>query len=183
MMHGAPLGTDALAGIAARLGADVAFFAGSTGLARGEGIGERLSALAPLEPRELVVAVPPVGVPTGPAYGWVAASRASGGTSEPLPDLGALDWSRIEGLAGNDFHAVVADHVPEVGALAEVMVGIGLTGVLLSGSGSALFGFPTPGLSAADAAKRLTESTVGTRAWAVGTLGVLPPPQSRASRG
>lgn len=177
VMHGGLLGGERLRRVASGLGADVAFFAGSAGLARGEGIGDRLTPLPALEARELVVAVPGTPVPTGPAYGWLAASRGGGGASEPLPALDTVDWGALDGLAGNDFHDVVAARIPEVATLALEMVEAGLEGVLLSGSGSALFGFPGTGASAEEVAARLSGTRPGVRAWAARTLAALPEPR------
>lgn len=205
-MHGAPLGPSGIAEIGSDLGADVPFFCGSAGLARGEGIGERLTPLPALPVRHLIVAVPPVPVPTAGAYGWLAAARAPAGpTAEPAGatrtteaadpvvdavrrDLDRLSgsgtpptWHDIDVLASNDFHDVVADRVPDVGAVIERLEAVGLDGVLLSGSGGAVFGFlPGDGEPSGESERvveQLRETLPGVRTFAVRTLPTLPPPE------
>ncbi|HKK93876.1 MAG TPA: 4-(cytidine 5'-diphospho)-2-C-methyl-D-erythritol kinase [Longimicrobiales bacterium] len=201
-MHGALLGVEGISRIGAELGADVPFFCGVAGLARGEGIGERLTPLPALPERDLVVAVPAVPVPTAGAYGWLASARESaaraprasgeGGPQrlETLADpTGAPTWADIDRIASNDFHTVVADQVPEVARLIERLEDAGLEGVMLSGSGSAVFGFlprATDGSIDPDgrrvAVDRITRHVraelSGVRTFAATTLGTIPGPET-----
>jgi 4-diphosphocytidyl-2C-methyl-D-erythritol kinase len=87
---------------------------------------------------------------------------------------------------GNDFHAVVSDQVPAVAEVAQAMEAAGLEDVLLSGSGSAVFGFPP-----ATAAENVTTSIVATlraalpdaSVFAVTTLSAMPAPYPATARG
>lgn len=184
-MHGEPLGPGGIARLGAELGADVPFFCGSAGLARGQGIGEQLTPLPALSERKLLVVVPPVPVPTAGAYGWIADARSSTGeprgTLDRLADVGvAPTWDDVDRLASNDFHAVVADRVPAVAAAIEQLEAAGLDGVLLSGSGSAVFGFLPRSGDTAMAAERVTERLrgvlPGARIFAARTLRTIPGP-------
>ncbi len=187
-MHGAPLRAEGISRIGVELGADVPFFCGVAGLARGEGIGERLTPLPPLPERGLVVAVPPVPVPTGGAYGWLASVRDASATppgtsgAETPVDLGKVadptmvpTWEEVGRVASNDFHEVVAGKVPEVARLIEQLDEAGLEGVMLSGSGSAVFGF----LPAVDAAvERVRTALPEVRTFVARTLSTIPEPES-----
>jgi 4-diphosphocytidyl-2C-methyl-D-erythritol kinase len=96
--------------------------------------------------------LPPFSVNTAAAYGWLAAARETEGHAEgvevagPALDAAVLspealsDWSVIEGLATNDFEAVVAARHPSIGAIVERLRGFGCAPALMSGSGSSVFG-------------------------------------------
>ncbi len=177
-MHGAPLGAVRIAEIGAGLGADVPFFCRGEALARGRGIGERLDPLGALPPRDVVVVVPPVPVPTAEAYGWLAAARRAGrsGSAARSGDrlsavAGGPTWPGVEHALGNDFHDVVAKRVPEVATVVRAMGAAGLRHVLLSGSGSAVFGFPADSL-----ADSLAEALPEARVFRATTLERLSPP-------
>jgi 4-diphosphocytidyl-2-C-methyl-D-erythritol kinase len=200
-MHGGPLGTERIADIGVTLGADVPFFCGEAALARGQGIGERLDPLAAMPPRDLIVVVPEVPVPTASAYGWLAANRREGapgaepgrGAGRPIAvpiEGGALGrgrfepaWSAIDHLIGNDFHAVVAARVPAVAAAVRALEAVGLEHVLLSGSGSAVFGFPTDDIDTSGVVDRLRSALPEARIFPATTLDAMPAPYVAGERG
>jgi len=99
------LGRTALMAQAARLGADVPFFVFGRN-ALGEGIGERLSALA-LPPAWYLVLVPPVSVSTRDVF---AAAALTGDTKS----LKITPF--FQGLGKNDLEPVVTARYPEVAA-------------------------------------------------------------------
>ncbi|MGA0920638.1 MAG: 4-(cytidine 5'-diphospho)-2-C-methyl-D-erythritol kinase [Gemmatimonadaceae bacterium] len=137
-----PLSPAALLTIAVRLGADVPFLAVEAPVALAWGRGERLLALPPLPSRELLLVVPPFGVNTGAAFGWVAAQRQGEPISAPAP-LAADDlarWDRIVPLAANDFEGAVGAHHPAIGSCLDALRAAGATIARLSGSGSTVFG-------------------------------------------
>jgi len=136
--------TDAgeLAEIGARLGADVPFFL-TGGTALGTGTGADIRPLADAPKMDLVIVAPGVHVPTAEAY------RALGAPA--LTKVGALvnlsvsrteaDFSdSLSGVWSNDFEAVVVRLYPEIGRARERLVGSGAARVMLSGSGSSVFG-------------------------------------------
>ena len=136
--------TDAgeLAGIGARLGADVPFFL-TGGTALGTGTGTDIRPLADAPKMHLVIVAPGVHVSTAEAYGALGAPALT--KVEPLVNLSV---SRTEadfpdslcGVWSNDFEAVVVRLHPEIGRAREALEGAGARRVMLSGSGSSVFG-------------------------------------------
>lgn len=128
-----------------RLGSDVPFFLGDSPLALGRGRGEALAPLPPLPEASLVLALPPVHVATGEAYGTLAGWRASGrapSAKGPRPDadLRVTGWDAVAGLAHNDFEAMVAGSRPDIAASLARLREAGAAFALLSGSGGASCG-------------------------------------------
>jgi len=182
-----PADRAALGRIALSLGSDVPFFLGSSPLARATGRGEVLGPLAPLPTAHVVLVLPPVHVSTADAYRALAEARARGPTrANPLPDeefrsdtgdaLPSLErWSDVEAALANDFEPVIAARHPEVRRALTELVASGARGTLLSGSGSACFGF-FPDRAGAEAAARYLSASLGWRCGAVRTLTRLPTP-------
>ena len=138
-----PLGTDALLNLAATLGADVPFLTCEHAYALGWGRGERLLALRPPPSREVMLLVPPFGVNTAEAYDWLAASRSavqSAVVARLLDPMSLGTWEELAPLACNDFEPVVRARHPEVGIMAAALRASGCAPVLMSGSGSTVFG-------------------------------------------
>lgn len=126
--------------LAARLGADVAFFASGAPLALGWGRGERLFRLAPLPSAPALIAVPQIAVATPDAYKWWDAMHPEPATRGPLVlDADAFSgWGRIGRLGGNDFELPVFGRHPPLRALYEKLAATKPYWVRLSGSGSAV---------------------------------------------
>jgi len=137
-----PLSPAALLTVAVRLGADVPFLALEAPVALAWGRGERMLALPPLPSRELLLVVPPFGVNTAAAFGWVAAQRQGQPISAPAPLEGddLTRWDRIAPLAANDFEAVVVAQHQAIGSCLDALRTAGATIARLSGSGSTVFG-------------------------------------------
>ena len=127
---------------AARLGADVPFFASGAALAVAWGRGERQFRLPAPPSLPALIAVPPVQVSTPDAYAWW--DDQSHGVSAPTRGPVSLDvealstWGSIGRLGGNDFETVVFGKHPELRALYERMAQTGPVWVRLCGSGSAI---------------------------------------------
>ncbi len=154
--------------IAAALGADVPFFlTGGTALA--EGLGERITPLAPLAADwPLVLVKPNAGVSTAAAYAALDAvmgREAGGATQRRL--LGQQVFS-------NDFEAVILPAYPEVAAayaaLSQTAEGGESFKPLLCGSGSALFLRASSPAAAEQIAARITAAEVG-KVWVTQTIG------------
>ena len=126
--------------LAARLGADVAFFASGAPLALAWGRGQRLYRLATLPAAPALVVLPPVAVATPDAYRWWdEAQRDAAPRGAVLLDADALgSWGSIGRLAGNDFELPVFGKHPEIRALFERLAATGPLWVRLCGSGSAV---------------------------------------------
>lgn len=136
--------TDAgeLAEIGARLGADVPFFLHG-GTALGTGTGTDIRPLEDAPKMHLVIVAPGVHVSTAKAYGALGALALT--KVEPLVNLSV---SRTEAdfpdslcdVWSNDFETVVVRLYPEIGRAREALTGAGAERVMLSGSGSSVFG-------------------------------------------
>jgi 4-diphosphocytidyl-2-C-methyl-D-erythritol kinase len=125
-----------LFGLAFKLGADVPFFL-SPGLAEGRGVGEKLRQLEPLS-LNLVVVNPGIAVSAADAYRHLRPEEW-----QPELPLGAL----LEALRGgeelpywNTLEKPVFRLEPALAQLKSELQKAGLFGVLMSGSGSTLFG-------------------------------------------
>jgi 4-diphosphocytidyl-2-C-methyl-D-erythritol kinase len=160
-----------LAEIGARLGADVPFFL-TGGTALGTGTGTDIRSLEDAPKMHLAVVAPGVHVSTAEAYGALGAPALT--KVEPLVNLPV---SRTEadfpdslcGVWSNDFEAVVVRLYPEIGRAREGLAGAGARRVMLSGSGSSVFGvFESKGEAAR--ARETLESESGWEVFACETL-------------
>ena len=151
----------ALAALALGLGSDVPFFLlGAPARARGQG--ERLTPLLAPDggpwrcPFWLVVAVPPVHVPTGEAFAHVVPDDA------PRPDLAAAvvsgDLARWRAELANDFQTPVEAAFPGIAEARRALLSAGAGYASLSGSGSAVFGAFAAEAAARAAARALAAS-------------------------
>jgi 4-diphosphocytidyl-2-C-methyl-D-erythritol kinase len=183
LLYGTAMSAGGLAALGAELGADVAFFAGSRGVAIGEGRGDRLRALPGLPERSLVLGLPPVHVATGPAYHALAHAR-EGGLPVPPPLLEGrvpAGWTELDALAVNDFEAVVPRAHPPVAEALDALRAEGSVPALLSGSGGAVFGGLPAGREPSAMVEALARRAPGIRWIPVRTLDRLPEP-SRVER-
>ena len=129
--------------IAASLGADVPFLTGDAPVALAWGRGERMLALPPFPPRDVLLVLPDFAVPTADAYAWLAEARAGGATTGggALIATDALSsWAGVTGLATNDFEPVVSRRHPEIGRAVAALRAQRARIAMLSGSGSTIFG-------------------------------------------
>lgn len=137
-----PLSDANLATIAFRLGADIPFLTTDAPFALAWGRGERLLTLNPLPAREVVLCLPPFGVETAAAFGWIAEARKQEPLRAPAP-LRAADldrWDGIVRLAHNDFETPVIHRHPAIAACLEALTAAGARIARMSGSGSTVFG-------------------------------------------
>ena len=131
-----------LQSLAAELGSDVPYFLHG-GMAVGSGRGEKIDLLPDIPSSNLVVLFPGVHVSTVEAY----RSLNLGLTSETEDNrIHRFCGQMIENknyLAGifNDFEASILPAYPYIGEALKFLRQQGATGTLLSGSGSAVFGF------------------------------------------
>src|SRR5437899_466525 len=125
---------------AARLGSDVAFFAGGAALAVAWGRGERQFRLPAPPALPALIAMPPLQVATPDAYAWWDEQHGSPEPRGPVTlDADALStWGSIGRLGGNDFEPVVFAKHPQLRTLYERLAETGPVWVRLCGSGSAV---------------------------------------------
>jgi 4-diphosphocytidyl-2-C-methyl-D-erythritol kinase len=144
---------------AVRLGADVAFFTGGSGVALAWGRGERQFRLPAPPALPALVAVPAIQVATPDAYKWWDEQNPSPVSRGPVTlDADALStWGSIGRLGGNDFEATVFGKHPELRTLYERMAETGPVWLRLCGSGSAVAAVYKKESERDDAAQRLGE--------------------------
>lgn len=126
--------------LAARLGADVAFFASGAATALAWGRGERLFQLPSPPAAPALLALPPLGIATPDAYRWWdelhRTPEPRGAVVLDAPALAA--WGSVGRLGGNDFELPVFGRHPALRALFERMAATHPYWVRLCGSGSAV---------------------------------------------
>jgi 4-diphosphocytidyl-2-C-methyl-D-erythritol kinase len=140
-MWGLRLGADDLVPLAERLGADVPFFLRG-GTALGEGRGERTSPMPFAGPLRLLLGIPPFGIVTREAYGWVDAhlTPSSKDVSVKPSTGGKLSPENDFRWGVNDLECGVFERWPDLLAFRDGLFRGGATTALLSGSGSTVFG-------------------------------------------
>lgn len=139
---GLGLSLDELERLGASLGADVAFGIRG-GAARGRGRGDELSPLPAPPECEVVVLQPPFGLATGPVYrAWDSDQPrvAPGAASRMAEALQTGSYADMVKALANDLEPAACSLEPALLPLREAMRSAGCDGVLLSGSGSCLFG-------------------------------------------
>ena len=137
-----PIPHDALLDLASKIGADVPFLSTDSAMALAWGRGERMLALPPLPPRDVLLLTPPFGISTADAYSWIAEER--GDDYNPVAGELTLDmflqWNNVLKIARNDFEPVVIEKQPLVRTLLSSLRSLGASMAMLSGSGSTVFG-------------------------------------------
>jgi 4-diphosphocytidyl-2-C-methyl-D-erythritol kinase len=135
---GNPYATAQLAGLGARIGADVSFFVYGRP-ARVGGVGEQIAPLDAWASLSLVVCSDGYPLSTKLVYSKVAPSLT---THRPDSNIAALviDRESITELLVNDLEAAAAQIHPEVLSLKARLLEQGARGALMTGSGSAVFG-------------------------------------------
>ena len=140
-LHSVGLTDDELCEMGLKLGADVPFcLRGGTMLA--QGIGEKLSALAPMPHCWVVLCKPPFAVPTKEVY------QAIDSVDIPAhPDnkgmIAALEQGDYKGICGrlsNVMEAVTAAKRRQIGEIKSCLLENGADGALMSGSGPTVYG-------------------------------------------
>jgi len=151
---GSPLDSSELGRLGGTIGSDVPFFVSGAAMAIGWERGRRILPVPAPPSRPVLVVVPPDGLPTAEAYGWLTEdeSRRTARAFE-WPEVDRLDrWDVLESLATNDFERVVFRKKPELEEARDALRQAGAAIAMLSGSGSCLFGVfrDTSDLDAAD---------------------------------
>jgi len=163
--------TDALLQMAMPLGSDVPFLTTTAPWALAWGRGERLLAIAPLATRPVVLALPPFGVATASAYGWLVGTRARWAPHPALFTREALrSWEHVAALATNDFEPVVCQRHPQLAGIIAELRRAGSSIATISGSGSTVFGI---GVDVPDIS--LLQQTLGVPVMATQTLERIEP--------
>ena len=154
---GEPLAKAQLLEAAALLGSDVPVFLSPSPTTLAWGRGDRLLALPALPEASVVLALPPLRIPTPEAFAalveWRREQTARGAAARgaALLDPASLGgWGGVAGAAENDLQDPVFSRWPGLAPLCGALESSGAGMALLSGSGSALFAvFPREGTAAA----------------------------------
>lgn len=144
---------------AVKIGADVPYcIMGGTALA--EGIGEVLSKLPPMPDCMILIAKPPIDVPTKFVYGNLRANEL-----ESHPDIdamiGDLKENNLEHMCqimGNVLETVTIPAYPVIDEIKKLMTESGAVGAMMSGSGPTVFGIFTDQESAKRAETAVRDS-------------------------
>lgn len=170
-MLAALFGIDApgrMGAVAVSLGADVPFFLDPQP-SRVRGIGEIIAPLEGFPTLHLVIAVPPVEVPTGPIFKALKPAQWSG--PAPEEDVRAILAGRISAsLLVNDLAPVAIERHPEIGQLKELLEESGARAASMTGSGGAVFGVFDSAEAAADGSERMRSKVPTARIFAVHSL-------------
>jgi len=127
--------------LAAALGSDVPFFL-LGGTAVGIGRGTELFPLPDGPSREGLLLAPPVHVSTAEAYRRLSPRLTAELQESTIFSFQSLVWDRgVPDNPCNDFEAVVFEEYSQLADLKRRLVRTGASPVLMSGSGSAIFGF------------------------------------------
>lgn len=125
-----------LIAIGVKIGADVPFFLmGGTVMA--EGIGEKMTPLENLEERRITIVIPAIKVPTALIFSHFNL------TSKPIKSkIDTFITSKKLEVLENNLEKTTFELFPEVRMIKKKMQTMGFKLVLMSGSGSAVFGVP-----------------------------------------
>jgi 4-diphosphocytidyl-2-C-methyl-D-erythritol kinase len=145
--------SDRLAKIAVGLGADVPFFLDPRP-SHVSGIGERVAPLEKFPKLHLVLAVPPIEVPTREIFSVLKRENWSGAASEH--DIAAILQGEItERHLVNDLEAPAMQLYPAIARLKALLRECGAEATSMTGSGGAVFGIFEDAASATRAAESL----------------------------
>ena len=134
-----------LSALAAKLGADVPFFlTGSAALC--EGIGEIITPINTAKNLSLVIVKPSVSVPTPEAYKKVKLPFNNPQSVKAIKtaiETGCFGFKEAKELCFNRFEELVFGDYPEIAKVKKILTDAGCF-AMMSGSGSAVFGFFSP---------------------------------------
>ena len=156
-MFGEPFDTAALIKIGAEVGADVPFCV-KRGTCLAGGTGDVISSCTPMPDCAIVVAVPTdEKISTAQAYGRIDKTNGSGDISKMLKALSECSLDGIGKAAFNKFELIMPES-SKVPAIKQALSSFGARAVLMSGSGSAVFGLFDDVPRAKSAVESLSES-------------------------
>jgi 4-diphosphocytidyl-2-C-methyl-D-erythritol kinase len=157
-----------LGALAVKLGADVPFFL-DPAPARVHGIGELIEPFDQFAPVELVIAVPPLTVPTADVFKRLPREAWSGPASSATVDAIATGRVHADQLV-NDLAGVAKARWPVIAELQKSLEHAGAIAAAMSGSGGAVFGVFATASDAARAAEEIRARNPAARVFAVSTL-------------
>ncbi len=169
-LFGKRLDDEARGQAAFEVGADVPFFF-ARGPAWVEGVGERVRPLMEAPELWLVIVWPAAFLPTARVFSRFRKGLTSRGRP---PRIAQFDFRGVGAVLRNDLQPVAVLEAPVVGRALEFLKRTGTSHVLVSGSGSAVFGLFRERRQAVNAAEAL-RSAPETRGWTVRVVRTLRP--------
>ncbi|MFN2353260.1 MAG: 4-(cytidine 5'-diphospho)-2-C-methyl-D-erythritol kinase, partial [Desulfopila sp.] len=125
--------------MATSLGADVPFFVQDASSVLAAGIGEKMVAVPPLRDATFILVHPGIGISTAAIFAKFALTRAQkNSTLTGFQKLCPEDLSHVP--LENDLEEVTIGLFPIIGEIKKVLESLGAETVLMSGSGSTVFG-------------------------------------------
>lgn len=182
-LYGFPLVQEELRELAGSIGADVAFcLNGGTMWAAGRG--DILEELPPAPFMELVLAKPSAGVNTKEAYHRFDREGTPSSLEREVwtKVLSGSNPEQIASLLTNDLEEISIRMVPEIGEIKRIMRDYGCYGVLMSGSGSAVFGL-VHGKELAQAVARELKAQGYSQVWTAAAVTSVPLKQRHQKNG
>jgi len=170
-LWGLAAGGDELAGLGARLGADVPFFL-TGGTALGTGTGTEITPLEDAPERHLLIVTPGARVSTAEAYKALnarALTKADRAANLSVSRAESQIRDSLRGVLTNDFEPAVFGLHPEIARARDALAGAGARPAALSGSGSSVFGVFESG-GEAEGALALLRAEPGWRVFRCATL-------------
>lgn len=171
-ISGLNLEKEKLSSLAKEIGSDVNFFLAQKARAIGRGRGELIAPLKAKRKLHLVLVNPGLEIKSK----WVY-QRLRLGLTRPRDDvkilLRALEKSDLDGLSDalfNRLEEVVLPHAKIIVRIKEALNSLGIRAVLMSGSGSSVFGIVGTGKEAKDLAQALSRREKKWRTFALETL-------------
>lgn len=159
---GLGLSTERLMAIGVKLGADVPFFVfGKTALA--EGIGEILTPIEAVPPLWMVIVNP--NIPVSTAWVYQSLRLTERWNSDNIPRF-FKDVVDVCAILSNDLEAVTIGKYPVIGEIKTMLLALGASGALMSGSGPTVFGL----FSSEEGAQNAAQSIGGSSGWFVAVV-------------
>jgi len=156
--------------LAAQLGSDVPFFL-QGGAAVALGRGTELYPLPDCPPRRGLLIAPGVHVSTAAAYRALAPRLTTESQQNKIVSFQSRVWSEFgDGAAAtgaNDFETVVFEQFPQLARLKQRLVKLGANPAMMTGSGSALYGF----FGAREQIRLAAKSFAGERVFPISLVG------------
>jgi len=159
-----------IARVAVKIGADVPFFLKPVP-ARVTGIGERIAPLGAMTPLDLVVAIPPIEVPTAEVFGDLKPEHWSGAATED--EVRAIMAGAVSRhLFVNDLAVVAMERWPEIARVKKQLEDAGARAAAMTGSGAGVFGIFKSAAAAESAGADLRRRDATLTAFACAIYGV-----------
>lgn len=154
-----------LADMASKLGADIPFFL-LGGRCLAEGIGEKLTKLKNTDKYSIVLIYPNFEISTKEVYKKLTKYGKICSITQILDDF---NFQKIRENLFNRLEETAVNIAPEINSIKNLLLDLGATGVLMSGSGSSVFGV-FPSIEAANFVREKLSKNNRYSVWAVNTL-------------